>query len=80
MVSTQVAGYQVGYGPIAWLLLSELFGNRARGKALAVGVQLNFGCNLAVNFLFPSLLSALGGTRPGGTSARRRRGVAATRR
>ncbi|KAH8048494.1 hypothetical protein JL720_15866 [Aureococcus anophagefferens] len=52
----------IGFGPIAWLLLSELFGNTIRGKALAFGVQLNFGANLAVSLAFPSLLSACGGT------------------
>ncbi|KAH8055684.1 hypothetical protein JL722_8027 [Aureococcus anophagefferens] len=57
-----VSGYQIGFGPIAWLLLSELFGNTIRGKALAFGVQLNFGANLAVSLAFPSLLSACGGT------------------
>ena len=57
-----VSGYQIGFGPIAWLLLSELFGNAIRGKALAFGVQLNFGANLAVSLAFPSLLSFCGGT------------------
>lgn len=57
-----VSGYQIGFGPIAWLLLSELFGNRIRGRALAVGVQLNFGANLLVSLAFPSLLSVAGGT------------------
>lgn len=64
-----VSGYQVGFGPIAWLLLSELFGNKVRGRALAVGVQLNFGANLVVSLAFPSLLSVLGGTATFGVFA-----------
>ena len=57
-----VAGYSIGFGPIAWLLLSELFSSQVRGRAIALGVQLNFGANLLVSFLFPTMIAWLGDT------------------
>ena len=40
------AGPQVGFGPISWLIISEVFPLAARAKALSVAVCVNFGSNL----------------------------------
>ncbi|KAJ8599822.1 hypothetical protein CTAYLR_009958 [Chrysophaeum taylorii] len=48
-----IAGYQAGFGPIAWLLISECFPLEVRGQAVALAVQTNFASNLVVTFLFP---------------------------
>jgi len=55
-----VGGYQVGFGPIAWLLISEIFPLDVRGKAVAVAVQVNFGTNLLIAFLFSVEIDAIG--------------------
>merc|ERR1711920_79947 len=41
-----VSGYQVGFGPIAWLLISEVFPLQARGAALSIAAIVNFGSNI----------------------------------
>merc|ERR1711998_282336 len=48
-----IGGYQVGFGPIAWTLISEIFPLQVRGQAVALAVQANFASNLIVSFLFP---------------------------
>ncbi|KAJ1455751.1 general sugar transporter [Pelagophyceae sp. CCMP2097] len=56
-----IAGYQYGFGPIAWLLISEVFPLEVRGQAIALAVQANFAANLIVSFLFPVAEGALKG-------------------
>jgi hypothetical protein len=46
-----VGGYQIGYGPITWLVLSEIFPLKTRSTALSVGTLANFGSNLIVALL-----------------------------
>jgi sugar porter (SP) family MFS transporter len=55
-----IGGYQISFGPIAWLLISEIFALDVRDQAIAVAVQCNFGWNLAVTFLYPVIVSGLG--------------------
>lgn len=45
-----ISGYQVGFGPIAWLLIGEIFPLSVRGSALSIAVMTNFGFNLGVTF------------------------------
>lgn len=47
-----VGGYQVGFGPITWLVLSEIFPLAVRSPAMSVGTLLNFGSNYLVGTLF----------------------------
>ncbi|KAK3282185.1 Vacuolar glucose transporter 1 [Cymbomonas tetramitiformis] len=55
-----VTSYQIGFGPISWLMISEVFPLRIRGMALSVGSMVNFGGNIIVANTFPVVLSALG--------------------
>jgi MFS family permease len=55
-----IGGYQVGYGPISWLLISEIFPLKVRGKAVSVAVVTNFFCNAVMAFLFPVELDTIG--------------------
>ncbi|CAM9551972.1 unnamed protein product [Discosporangium mesarthrocarpum] len=56
-----IGGYQVvGFGPVSWLLISEIFPLELRGKAISVAVLANFGWNLLVTFTFPTELEVLG--------------------
>jgi len=45
-----VCGYQIGFGPITWLIISEVFPLRTRTRALSMAVVVNFGFNLGVTF------------------------------
>mmetsp|Transcript_35118 Transcript_35118/g.87579 ORF Transcript_35118/g.87579 Transcript_35118/m.87579 type:complete len:550 (+) Transcript_35118:83-1732(+) len=47
-----VGGYQIGFGPITWLVLSEIFPAAVRSPAMSIGTLLNFGSNYAVGTLF----------------------------
>lgn len=47
-----VGGYQIGFGPITWLVLSEIFPLAVRSPAMSVGTLLNFGSNYVVGTLF----------------------------
>ncbi|XP_026660382.2 D-xylose-proton symporter-like 2 isoform X2 [Phoenix dactylifera] len=56
-----VGCYQLSFGPIGWLLISEVFPLRLRGRALSIAVLVNFASNALVTFAF-SPLEALVGT------------------
>lgn len=58
-----VSGYQIGFGPIAWLLISEVFPLNVRGAAMSIAVMVNFGSNVLVTATLDTMLSAL--TPPG---------------
>jgi MFS family permease len=57
-----VGGYQVGFGPIAWLLISEVFPLAVRGEGMALAVQTNFFWNLVVSLSFDAELNLIGST------------------
>jgi len=58
-----VSGYQVGFGPISWLMISEVFPLKVRGPAMSIACLLNFGSNILVTLTLNALLEAL--TPPG---------------
>ena len=60
-----VCGYQVGFGPIAWLIISEVFPLRTRATALSIAVMVNFAFNLLVTFSLPALQMAFDAIEPG---------------
>ena len=43
---------KIGFGPISWLILSEIFPLRIRSTAISIGTLFNFGSNLLVATLF----------------------------
>ena len=47
-----VGSYQIGFGPITWLVLSEVFPLQVRSAAISIGTLANFGSNLLVALLF----------------------------
>ena len=55
-----IGGYQVGFGPISWLLISEIFPLEVRGKAVSIAVVTNFFWNTVITFLFPVELQFIG--------------------
>ena len=59
LIFLYIAAYQISFGPIAWLLISELFPLEVRGQAVALAVQANFASNMLVALLFPVARDAL---------------------
>ena len=55
-----IGGYQVGFGPISWLLISEIFPLEVRGKAVSIAVVTNFFWNTLMTFFFPIELQFIG--------------------
>jgi len=54
-----VVGYQIGFGPIAWLMISEVFPLNVRSAAMSLAVVVNFSANIFMTFCQASLFSAL---------------------
>lgn len=46
---------QLSFGPIGWLMISEIFPLRLRGRGLSIAVLVNFGANALVTFAFSPL-------------------------
>ncbi|XP_057789924.1 D-xylose-proton symporter-like 3, chloroplastic [Salvia miltiorrhiza] len=55
-----VGCYQISFGPISWLMVSEIFPSRTRGKGISLAVLTNFGSNALVTFAFSPLKELLG--------------------
>jgi SP family xylose:H+ symportor-like MFS transporter len=49
------AGFAVSWGPVTWVLLSEIFPNQIRGKAMALAVAMQWIANYLVSWSFPIL-------------------------
>ncbi|MCF8405727.1 MAG: D-xylose transporter XylE [Bacteroidales bacterium] len=50
-----VACFAVSWGPVTWVLLSEIFPNRIRGRAMAVAVAAQWISNYIISSTFPIL-------------------------
>ncbi|KAK8990385.1 hypothetical protein V6N11_009087 [Hibiscus sabdariffa] len=50
----------ISFGPISWLMVSEIFPLRTRGKGISLAVLTNFGSNAIVTFAFSPLKEVLG--------------------
>ncbi|KAG0622798.1 hypothetical protein M758_3G124200 [Ceratodon purpureus] len=55
-----VGCYQVSFGPISWLMVSEIFPLRTRGRALSMTTLVNFGSNAVVALAFAPLQDLVG--------------------
>ncbi|CAM9272643.1 unnamed protein product, partial [Sphacelaria rigidula] len=55
-----IGGYQVGFGPVVWLIISEIFPLELRGKAISVAVVTNFFFNLVVTLEFATEIDLIG--------------------
>jgi sugar porter (SP) family MFS transporter len=52
--------FAVGLGPVFWLLISEIYPVRIRGRAMSVAAIANWGANFVVTVSFLTLLGAIG--------------------
>jgi SP family galactose:H+ symporter-like MFS transporter len=55
-----VGSFAVGLGPVFWLVLSEIYPLRIRGRAMSVGTVANWSANLIVALSFLTLTQVLG--------------------
>ncbi|XP_072307933.1 solute carrier family 2, facilitated glucose transporter member 10-like [Eucyclogobius newberryi] len=55
-----VSAYSVGFGPMTWLLLSEIFPTEVRGRAFAFTNCFNWSAHLLVTFTFLNIIDNIG--------------------
>lgn len=55
-----VAFFAVSLGPVAWLIVSEVFPLGIRGRAMGIATFSNWLCNYFVSLTFLSLIQAIG--------------------
>ncbi|VFQ91554.1 unnamed protein product [Cuscuta campestris] len=55
-----VGCYQISFGPMGWLMISEIFPLRVRGRGLGIAVLVNFGVNALVTFAFSPMEELVG--------------------
>ncbi|MGE4586759.1 MAG: sugar porter family MFS transporter [Mangrovibacterium sp.] len=55
------ASFMMSWGPITWVLISEIFPNRIRGKAVAIAVAAQWAANYLVSSTYPAMMEFSGG-------------------
>jgi sugar porter (SP) family MFS transporter len=55
-----VGSFAIGLGPVFWLVLSEIYPLRIRGRAMSIGTAANWSVNLIVALTFLTLTQVLG--------------------
>jgi MFS family permease len=55
-----VGCYQISFGPISWLIVSEIFPLKVRSQAIAVATVTNFGSNFIVSLILPGIQDKFG--------------------
>ncbi|XP_065348675.1 facilitated trehalose transporter Tret1-2 homolog [Cloeon dipterum] len=61
-VAVYIVAFSIGFGPIPWMMMGELFSDSAKSSASAVAASCNWGLAFAVTKSFQSLVDALGST------------------
>ena len=55
-----VGSFAIGLGPVFWLMISEIYPLKIRGRAMSTATVVNWGMNLLVAITFLSLIQLLG--------------------
>ncbi len=55
-----IAGYAMSLAPVTWVLISEIFPNRIRGRAISVSVSALWIASFALTYSFPWISKTLG--------------------
>ena len=53
---TYITAYSVSFGPISWILLSELFPLGVKARAMSLGQAVNWTANVVVSFSFMDMV------------------------
>jgi SP family xylose:H+ symportor-like MFS transporter len=54
------ASFMMSWGPITWVLISEIFPNKIRGKAVAIAVAAQWTANYLVSSTYPAMMEFSG--------------------
>lgn len=60
MIFAYVGSYQIGFGPMTWLILSEIFPLKIRSAAVGLGTLTNFASNFLVALIFEAERVSMG--------------------
>jgi len=59
-IGLYIVCFAFSLGPIVWLMISEIFPNQARARAVAISTAANWMANFLVSLSFPVLLALMG--------------------
>jgi SP family facilitated glucose transporter-like MFS transporter 3 len=59
-VNVYVFFFEIGLGPIPWLIVAEMFDSKYVAVAMSLCSQVNWGCNFIVGMVFPYMNAYLG--------------------
>lgn len=54
------ASFMMSWGPVTWVLISEIFPNKIRGRAVAVAVMAQWAANYLISSTYPSMMEFSG--------------------
>jgi SP family xylose:H+ symportor-like MFS transporter len=55
------ASFMMSWGPICWVLISEIFPNKIRGQAVAIAVAAQWAANYLISSTYPPMMKFSGG-------------------
>lgn len=55
------ASFMMSWGPICWVLISEIFPNKIRGRAIAIAVAAQWAANYFISSTYPAMMELSGG-------------------
>ena len=50
------ASFMMSWGPICWVLISEIFPNKIRGRAIAIAVAAQWAANFFISSTYPAMM------------------------
>ncbi|MBN1926477.1 MAG: D-xylose transporter XylE [Prolixibacteraceae bacterium] len=59
------ASFMMSWGPICWVLISEIFPNKIRGRAVAIAVVAQWAANYLISSTYPAMMEFSGGVTYG---------------
>jgi MFS family permease len=54
-----IGAFAIGLGPVFWLIISEIYPQNVRGKAMGLATTVNWGTNLLVSITFLTLVNLI---------------------
>lgn len=60
LIIVYTASFMMSWGPICWVLLSEIFPNKIRGQAMAIAVASQWAANFFISSTYPSMMEFSG--------------------
>lgn len=60
LLNVYLAGYELGWGAVVWVMMAEIFPLRVRGVGMGVGSVVLWSSTFAITFLFPVMNDHLG--------------------